>query len=299
MAQMQIAADVFGLAAERPAVAEASALGAAMLAAAGLGWHADVRAAAKAMARPAGDSSQGCGRGAHLRRALSRGLQAALQAARAALPADSRDHRVSGLRADAQMRRSRPAQYGSRSRRLKILPVSSRGSSSWKSTTRGTLKPARRSRRNAARRPRRGRPGSRLHRCCQRLAELRIGNAEHGAVGDAGHGDQHRLDLGRIDVDAAGDHHVVLAVDDVEIAVGVEIAHVAQRPEAVALELAPRGVVVGVGEVGNRRDRGRRAGRPCTRRTSCPSTESTFSSTPCIARPAEPGRAGPRGCRCA
>ena len=49
---MQIAADVFNLAAERPQVAEASALGAAMLAAAGLGWHGDVPAAAKAMARP-------------------------------------------------------------------------------------------------------------------------------------------------------------------------------------------------------------------------------------------------------
>ena len=49
---MQIAADVFGLAAERPQIAEASSLGAAMLCAAGLGWHADVPAAAKAMARP-------------------------------------------------------------------------------------------------------------------------------------------------------------------------------------------------------------------------------------------------------
>ena len=48
---MQIAADVFGLAAERPQVAEASSLGAAMLCAAGLGWHADVPTAAKAMAR--------------------------------------------------------------------------------------------------------------------------------------------------------------------------------------------------------------------------------------------------------
>jgi sugar (pentulose or hexulose) kinase len=48
---MQIAADVFGLAAERPQVAEASSLGAAMLAATELGWHADVRAAAAAMAR--------------------------------------------------------------------------------------------------------------------------------------------------------------------------------------------------------------------------------------------------------
>lgn len=48
---MQIAADVFGLAAERPQVAEASALGAAMLAAAGLGLHADVPTAVRAMAR--------------------------------------------------------------------------------------------------------------------------------------------------------------------------------------------------------------------------------------------------------
>jgi sugar (pentulose or hexulose) kinase len=49
---MQIAADVFGLAAERPQVAEAASLGAAMLAATGLGWYSDVRAAAAAMARP-------------------------------------------------------------------------------------------------------------------------------------------------------------------------------------------------------------------------------------------------------
>jgi sugar (pentulose or hexulose) kinase len=49
---MQIAADVFNLRAERPGNAEASALGAAMLCASGLGWYADVRTAAAAMARP-------------------------------------------------------------------------------------------------------------------------------------------------------------------------------------------------------------------------------------------------------
>ena len=49
---MQIAADVFGLAAERPQVAEASSLGTAMLAATGLGWYADVPSAVRAMARP-------------------------------------------------------------------------------------------------------------------------------------------------------------------------------------------------------------------------------------------------------
>jgi sugar (pentulose or hexulose) kinase len=48
----QVAADVFGLPAQRPQVTEPSALGAAMLAAVGLGLHADVRAAARAMARP-------------------------------------------------------------------------------------------------------------------------------------------------------------------------------------------------------------------------------------------------------
>ena len=49
---MQIAADIFNLRAERPAVSDASALGAAMLCAAGLGLHADVPAAMRAMARP-------------------------------------------------------------------------------------------------------------------------------------------------------------------------------------------------------------------------------------------------------
>lgn len=47
----QIAADIFALPARRPAVAETSALGAAMLAAAGLGLHPDVPAAVRAMAR--------------------------------------------------------------------------------------------------------------------------------------------------------------------------------------------------------------------------------------------------------
>ncbi len=48
---MQIAADVFGMAAARPQVGEASALGAAMLCASGLGWFSDAAAAARAMAR--------------------------------------------------------------------------------------------------------------------------------------------------------------------------------------------------------------------------------------------------------
>jgi sugar (pentulose or hexulose) kinase len=48
---MQITADVFNLPALRPAVAEASALGAAMLAAAGLGWYDSAAQASAAMAK--------------------------------------------------------------------------------------------------------------------------------------------------------------------------------------------------------------------------------------------------------
>ena len=50
-AAMQITADVFGLAAERPQVTETSALGAAINLAVGLGLHADYPAAVKAMTR--------------------------------------------------------------------------------------------------------------------------------------------------------------------------------------------------------------------------------------------------------
>ena len=50
-AAMQIAADVFGLPAERPEIFETSALGAAMNCAVGLGVHADYAAAARAMCR--------------------------------------------------------------------------------------------------------------------------------------------------------------------------------------------------------------------------------------------------------
>lgn len=50
-ATLQIAADVFGLPAERPAHTEASGLGAAMLAAVTLGMHADATRAAAAMTR--------------------------------------------------------------------------------------------------------------------------------------------------------------------------------------------------------------------------------------------------------
>src|SRR5260221_7949632 len=59
------------------------------------------------------------------------------------------------------------------------------------------------------------------------LAELLVRDAEHGAIAHAGHLDEHRFDFRRIDVHAARDDHVALAIAEEEIAVGIEIAHVA------------------------------------------------------------------------
>jgi hypothetical protein len=49
---------------------------------------------------------------------------------------------------------------------------------------------------------------------------------------------QHRLDLGRVDVLAAGDDHVALAVDEVDVAVRVAPGHVADRAVVAAEGLA-------------------------------------------------------------
>ena len=46
-----------------------------------------------------------------------------------------------------------------------------------------------------------------------------VGQAEHGHLGDAGGLAQHRLDLGRIDVDPSGDDQVVAAAVEEEVAV--------------------------------------------------------------------------------
>jgi hypothetical protein len=72
----------------------------------------------------------------------------------------------------------------------------------------------------------------------QRLAEFIVGNADHGAVGNAGQGDQHMFDLRRVDVHAARDHHVRGAIADVEEAFLVEVAHVADADQTVAFDLA-------------------------------------------------------------
>src|SRR5438105_9927496 len=60
---------------------------------------------------------------------------------------------------------------------------------------------------------------------------------------------QRGLDLGRVDVDAARNHHVALAVADEDIAVRVDVADVARGDEAVAIDLGTFFRLVVVGEI--------------------------------------------------
>ena len=64
------------------------------------------------------------------------------------------------------------------------------------------------------------------------LAPVVVGDAEHGDVGDLRVREQHALDLGRVDVHAARDDHVGLAVAEEQVAVLVEVADVADGEEA-------------------------------------------------------------------
>src|SRR3954469_6975405 len=65
------------------------------------------------------------------------------------------------------------------------------------------------------------------------LAAIRVGNAEHDHLVHAWYGVDRLLDHLRIDVEAAGDDHVLLAVDQEEIAVAIDIADVAGEEAAV------------------------------------------------------------------
>ncbi len=65
------------------------------------------------------------------------------------------------------------------------------------------------------------------------LAPVVVRHAEDGDVGDRGVGVDHGLDLGRVDVHAAGDDHVALAIAEEQEPVGVEVAGVADGEELV------------------------------------------------------------------
>ena len=73
------------------------------------------------------------------------------------------------------------------------------------------------------------------------LAPLVVGQADDRAVEDRGVGQQGLLDLGRVDVEPAGDDHVLEPVDDVQVAVVVQVADVAGVMPAVPGGLGGRG----------------------------------------------------------
>src|SRR4051794_14197665 len=74
------------------------------------------------------------------------------------------------------------------------------------------------------------------------LPHLLVGHSDHGGLGDGGVLVEDLLDLARVDVVAPADDHVLLAVDDEEVAVLVDLGHISRVEPAVAHDLL-RGVV--------------------------------------------------------
>src|SRR5262249_33407317 len=69
------------------------------------------------------------------------------------------------------------------------------------------------------------------------LAPLRMGDADDAAVGDGGGEGERRLDLRRVGVHAAADDHIGATIAEREVALGVEVADVAEREEVAAAAL--------------------------------------------------------------
>ena len=116
-----------------------------------------------------------------------------------------------------------------------------RGSAAASSTRFGTLKPA-----SDSAQWRRSSSGLASEPLCEdddrghRLLPLGVLAADHGRVDDLGVAQQHLLDLGRDDVLAAADDHVVDPVLDVEEAFLVDAAEVAGVQPAVGVGAAGR-----------------------------------------------------------
>ncbi len=127
-----------------------------------------------------------------------------------------------------------------------------RGSSSTKSTVRGHLKWARLLAAERQQLLLERRPGlDAVHQLDDRLdllAEVLVGHADDRRVEDLGVRDQQVLGLLRVDVHAARDDHVRLAVGQVEVAVGVDVADVADRRRGAA-GAAALGRLVGIAPV--------------------------------------------------
>ena len=76
------------------------------------------------------------------------------------------------------------------------------------------------------------------------LAGLVVGHPDHGGIGDLGMGEQQRLELGGWDLEALVLDELLEPVDDVEVAVGVDVADVAGVQPTVIVDRGLRGGVV-------------------------------------------------------
>ena len=103
------------------------------------------------------------------------------------------------------------------------------------------------------------------------LAEFRIGQADDDAGAHVGMRRHRGLDLGRIDVGAAAQDHVGEAVAEIEIAVGIEPADIAERFPAVGAALR-LGAEIVIGGIRRRHWAGNRSRRSRPGATSLPSS---------------------------
>src|SRR5207248_11699920 len=68
------------------------------------------------------------------------------------------------------------------------------------------------------------------------FAEIGMRHANHGGFDYAGHGVDLALDFLRVDVEAAGDHQILAAAENVHIALVVDLAEIAGDEKAVVAE---------------------------------------------------------------
>src|SRR5262245_7681988 len=98
--------------------------------------------------------------------------------------------------------------------------------------------------------------GLRLDHGNHDLAPIVVGDAHHADVAHCRMADEHRLDLGRVDVHAAADDEVGAAVGEEQVAVVVDVPDVAQREVVAgvrAFGLLGRLVILEARAVGRRR----------------------------------------------
>ena len=127
------------------------------------------------------------------------------------------------------------------------LVAALRGMTSTISTDFGTLYAARRDLANATTSSNDGGADAllRLDDRVDALAPLGVAQPDHDDVGDRGMVDQRRFDLGREHVGAAAEDQVDPPVGEVEVAVVVDVAHVADGGQPVGVDVERTGAEVG------------------------------------------------------